>query len=203
MEFDKTLQQMDADGITLDYGILRGSDHIVFIKSGRGGSHVGEEEKYLKMAQRIHAAFGYSVICASNPTNAATDEETDRRMIKVYADDAGFSNFSLTLIGSSNGASRILLLATVFSQTRRLLCINMPLMINYHKTAKHLALLPTVEKLFAYGTRDPSCSYLPLLEAKQDPLCRVVRVQNADHTFHGQLDELMALVDSFMHGEIL
>ncbi len=198
MEFDMTLQQTDANGVMSDYGILRGSEQIVFIKSGRGGSHVGEEEKYLKMAHRLRNALGCSVICASNPTDSSPDVDTDRRVIESYAAESALNGFSLSLIGSSNGAYRILHLATALPQTRRVLCINMPLMINYHKSAKQIASLPTVEKTFVYGTRDPSCSYLPILEAKHYPCCRVMRVQDADHTFQGRLEDLLELVDRFV-----
>ena len=51
----------------INYGIIHGNEKIVFVKVGADGSIRGYQDKYLKMAHRVHERLGATVICASNP----------------------------------------------------------------------------------------------------------------------------------------
>ncbi len=177
------------------YGVLYGNEQIVFIKSGRGSDHKGYDGKYVKMAQRLHARLGCTVISASNPVDITVSFQTDKAFIERYVAKRELADFSLCLIGSSNGAYQNLLLAEQMPQTQALLCINMPLMINFQKGAKILRAMERAEKIFVYGTEDPSYSYVPFLEIKKYSACRILRVEGADHQFRDRLDDFIALSD--------
>ena len=64
--YDRTTRKTVA-GEVIHYGILHGNEEIVFIKVGADGSIRGYQDKYLKMAHRVHERLGATVICASNP----------------------------------------------------------------------------------------------------------------------------------------
>ena len=195
MDFDLTHTAQLSDGSVLEYGVVCGSEQIVLIKSGKGGTHRGEDDKYLQMARRLHRGSGCSVICSSNPAESAPSFEVDRCFIEDYVTRMGWSHFSLSLIGSSNGAYQNLCLAQRVEQTEKLLCINMPLMVNFHRTAAMLRSMDAIEKILVYGTRDPSIAYLSFVERWSLPRCRVLRAEGADHTFTGQADRFVALAD--------
>ena len=48
-------------GEKIQYGILFGNEKIVFIKAGAGGNIRGYQDKYLKMAHRVHDNLGATV----------------------------------------------------------------------------------------------------------------------------------------------
>ena len=194
MDYPRTLTRKASGGEMLTYGILEGKDTLVFIKSGRGSDHRGYEDKYVRMAYRIHEATGCTVICSPNPMDTESHGE-DEAVIRDYARGAGWDSFDLRLFGGSNGAYQNLLLGARMPETTRVLCVNMPLMINYHRVTGALEALSHAAKIFVYGTRDPSLSYLPFLESKRLPHSRFLRIEGADHRFEGMLDDYVALVD--------
>ncbi len=195
MDFHKTFSKTLCPGGTIDYGVLLGNEKIVLIKSGRGGSHRGEEDKYVKMAHRLHSKYGCTVICSSNPTDCPISYDLDKIIIERYVEAMSFSDFEIFLIGSSNGAYQNLFLANLLPQTKKLLCINMPLIVNFHKSTRELQIMERVEKIFAYGTNDPSYFYLPFLELKKFSMFRAIRVDGADHVFKNRTDDFVALAD--------
>ena len=58
-----------------NYHFVLGNEKIVFIKAGAGGSERGYEDKYIKMADRIHERSGATVITASNPIDPICDAQ--------------------------------------------------------------------------------------------------------------------------------
>ena len=195
MDFHKTVTKALSSNDVIDYGIIFGNEKIVFIKSGKGGSHRGNDDKYVKMAYRLHLRFGCTVICSSNPMNCEKTYDYDKMMIDQYVQEKGFSCFELNLLGASNGAYQNLFLADQILQTNKVLCINLPLMLNFHKTTKQLQKMDHIEKIFVYGTKDPSHKYIPLLESKNFRSLRIDCVEGADHQFNGRLDDYIALSD--------
>lgn len=178
----------------VSYGIIDGSDSIVLIKGGRGSDHRGYADKYLRMAARLHERLGCSVITASNPAERES-YLSDEAMLRRYAALRGIDAFSLALIGSSNGGYQSILLAEKMPEMKSILCINMPLMINFQKAVKRLDGMEGVEKIFAYGSLDPSFPYLPFLELKRLSAARILRVKDADHNFTGMTEDFIALSD--------
>ena len=159
MDFDITLSESG-----IDYGIVKGNEKLVFIKSGRGGTYIGGEEKYLRMARRINSAKGYTVICASNPMEVDISYPIDQGVIESYISQNRFEDPEINLLGSSNGGYQNIFLANRLRSVRKMICINMPLMINFHKTVKAIKELDNIPKTFVYGSLDPSRGYIPYLE---------------------------------------
>lgn len=194
MAFDLTNTIVRPDGLKAEYGLIRGNNRgchrVVIIKGGAGGSYIGYEEKYLKIARRLRDTYGCTVLCLSNHASDSF-ERGDVAVIRELIAEMG-GEVELYYIGNSNGSTQGLLTATKCFVFRRMVLVNMPLMLNFHKLKAALTRADT-EIRFVYGEEDPSISYVPFLRnasSKEGNLARVeiVTVDGADHNFAGMTD---------------
>lgn len=192
--FDKLSSVTSADGVRVEYGIIEGNSQVVFIKAGAGGTYLGDEEKYLRMARLLNEKSGCTVICASNPDRESFNQ-CDFRMLTEYIQACLSDEASMYFIGSSNGAYQGLVFATRYFRFKRMLLINMPLMLNYHKSKAALDALDDTEVDFVYGEHDPSFSYLPFLKSRYKDRFRITVIEGANHNFTGMLDDFIALAN--------
>lgn len=193
MAFDE-IWQKTQEGVSLRYGVVDGNDTIVLIKSGCGGSYDGYAHKYERMAQRIYAARGYSVITADNPEDLDHSHQTDRAVIEQYANRRGFDRYTVCFAAHSDGWEQIVRAAKAMSQTARLLGIN-PSPIDDAAMIADLHALPQVEKTVVFGTQDDEFYLTTKLEAAGIPRLRMITVEGADHHFTHQLEDFIALID--------
>ena len=199
MAFDLTNTVVRPDGLKAEYGLIRGNNRgchrVVIIKAGAGGSYIGYEEKYLKIARRLRDTHGCTVLCLSNYASDSF-ERGDVAVIRELL--AGLDGeIQLYYVGNSNGSTQGLLSATQYFHFRRMVLVNMPLMLNFHKIKEALTRADT-EIRFVYGEKDPSISYIPFLKnagQKEGNLARaeIVTVKGADHNFAGMTDAFMEL----------
>ena len=179
------------------YGYVKGNDTVVFIKAGLGGDCFGYENKYLKIARSLNDKYGVSVICASNPQDNRSHIDVDRQIIEQYISENGFTSPTLYLVGVSNGGIKGLELNSGSCRFNKMLLVNMPLMINFHKTKKFIQDEDDTKIILAYGSKDPSFSYIPYIEGRFDNVQTVV-VEGADHNFKGMLDRFSTLIEKLM-----
>ncbi len=190
MKFDTIHAILLQDGRKTEYGVIEGDRHIVVIKSGAGGSCFGYQDKYLRMANRLHETHGCTVICLPN-NDGTSFENTDVGLIQNVISQKG-EDVELYYVGNSNGATQGLLCATAHFDFRRMVLINMPLMLNFHQTIDALSRV-NAEIRFVYGEKDPSYNYVPFLRhvsQKENCLSRVdiEIVPQANHNFVGMID---------------
>ena len=190
MIFDTEKTVVIEDGLQIGYGLIHGNDRVVIVKAGAGGNCIGAEEKYLKMARLLHDTYGCTVLCLSNHANDSF-ERGDVAVIRELIVEMG-GEVELYYIGNSNGSTQGLLTATKYFAFRRMVLVNMPLMLNFHKIKAALTRADT-EIRFVYGEGDPSISYVPFLRnasSKEGNLARaeIVTVGGADHNFAGMTD---------------
>lgn len=123
MKYDKEIQTQ--------YGFIHGSKTLVFIKTGRGGSIYGYQDKYVRISHAINDRFGYSVCVSANPPERESDLSEEIAFInqQQQLDDIYF-------IGVSNGALVGAQQGYRESRIKGMLLINGPLMINWYKTRK-------------------------------------------------------------------
>ena len=190
--FDE-IREYGSDGESLVYGCIRGNEKIVFIKAGLGGDHIGYENKYMRIACSLYEKYGCTVISVSNPNEKQWGVEDDAAILNAVIQSYALKSPELYLFGASNGCTKGLTLANkiVF---RRMVLVNMPLTINFHRTKKLLFGIPETEVIAVYGEKDMTYPYAPLLEGKRSGLS-VVRIQGADHQFIGMTDEFVALAE--------
>ena len=191
MDFDKTTSAI-IDSHELKYGVIHGNENIYFIKCGAGGTIPGNEDKYLKMARILHKKSGATVICSAYPYPSEDylleyDEKVINQFLTHFKEPC-----TLNFIGSSRGAYVGLTYFSKKFKFSKMLLINMPLMINFHKSVETLPNLKNVKVTFVYGDRDPSVTYIPYLKLHHND---IVTIQGANHTFDGMIDEFLKLTE--------
>ena len=190
MKFDKITHKI-LDEEAVDYGFIFGNNKIVFIKTGAGGGIPGYQDKYLKMAHRVHERLGATVICASNYEKCL---EMDKRAIEWCARYLELEEAELYLVGVSDGADQCISLARN-APTKKLLCIN-PSFVPGHDPSDRLIIRSKIEKIFVYGTKDEEgCEFASKLLVRKIPNFEIRWVEGADHEFTGMVDEFVSLID--------
>ena len=193
LSYDKTISRSDI-GEKIHYGILYGNEKIVFIKVGADGSIRGYQDKYLKMAHRVHDRLGATVICASNPYIEHGHLDADQAMISKVAAECGFSDYEVCFVGTSDGGYHNLLLAQQVAQSVKLLGINASL-VDEDGFVEKLQKIPNVKKLLVYGTEDDDYEFVPALQALECKNLEILAVEGADHEFTDMVDSFIALID--------
>ena len=187
-------EEGEFSGEKFNYHFVFGNEKIVFIKAGAGGSERGYEDKYIKMAERIHERIGATVITASNPIDPIC-EPPDAAEIRWVVKELGLASFELYLVGVSDGAYLNLELASRFPETVKWISIN-PSFVEMSDFEEKLKALPQVFKLMIYGTRDDDFNEIvPVLSKMSCDNFVMEFVEGADHSFTDMLDAFVALAD--------
>ena len=178
------------------YGILYGNEKIVFIKVGADGNIRGYQDKYLRMAHRVHDRIGATVICASNPYIVEDKHiNEDKMLINKVTAEQGFDNYEMYFVGTSDGGYHSLLLSQQFSQTSKYLGIN-----SSHKGiedfAERIQSLPQVRKYLVYGRKDEDLDKdLPTMNALECDNLEIILLDEVDHDFTDRVDDFIVLID--------
>lgn len=180
MDFD-ILTEREACGKKIEYGILRGEGDTVFVKAGRGGTHRGENDKYLRFAAYLREKYGVSVICADNPDECRNSCAGDIDVLHKYARGKCY------LWGTSDGAFKCIDIAVVLGDFEKAVLVNMPLMINFYRTKERLRALGGARFAFVYGERDPSFKYLPFMRSPEG--CEIATLAGAGHVLSCTAEE--------------
>ena len=69
------------------FGIIQGEKYLVFIKTGRGGSIEGFENKYLSICSILFKKYGYTFVVSANPKDSVCDLEEEIKCISKYVGD--------------------------------------------------------------------------------------------------------------------
>ncbi|MBQ1187018.1 MAG: hypothetical protein IIX54_04960 [Clostridia bacterium] len=182
-----------VDGEKLEYEIIFGNENIVFIKAGAGGDARGYENKYIKMAQRVHERIGATVICASNPF--VEHEKIDEQKIRWVVSELGFEKFNLYLLGTSDGAYQNIHLAKRFPETVKWIGVNSSF-ISIEGFEEHLSELSSVQKILVYGTEDDDYDIVfPALTEKEYKNQKIYLIKGADHRFTNMLPQFIQTID--------
>ena len=190
MNFD-TVSEIEHEGQIVDYGYIKGNSKIVYIKAGMGGNYLGYESKYLKIARKLNEKHGCSVICVSNPTHLPIS--VDQTILGVFIKDNDINNPEMFFFGHSNGCVKGLELGASGIAFTRMVLINMPLMINFHKTAQWINAMPKTDIVTVYGETDPSHRYIPFLKNRNLGNVEIIKVAGADHNFKGKTEQFIEL----------
>ena len=176
------------------FGIKCGDSNLVFIKTGKGGSINGNEDRYLFMAEHIFNVFGCSVTIASNPANEKCDlvSELDTVLQKLEAVDR------ILYIGMSEGALIGAQQGYKVPLIKRMLLVNAPLMINPSKTKQGIERFSGEYIEMVYGTLDPSYRYYFLLKAIHSEIFHTSEIEGADHRFNNMEEALISCVNEFI-----
>ena len=195
LSYDKIFSAM-VDGEKIKYGILFGNEKIVFIKVGADGNIRGYQDKYLRMAHRVHARIGATVICASNPyIDESIHLKKDKTLINKVIAERGFENHEMYFVGTSDGGYHSLLLTQQIPQTVKYLGIN-----SSHKGiedfSERILSLSQVKKILVYGRNDEDFDKdFPPMNALACDNLEIVVLNGVDHDFTDKVDDFIALID--------
>ena len=195
LSYDKILSAT-VDGEKIRYGILFGNEKIVFIKVGADGNIRGYQDKYLRMAHRVHARIGATVICASNPyIDESIHLKKDKTLINKVIAERGFENHEMYFVGTSDGGYHSLLLTQQIPQTVKYLGINSS-WSSMDVFLERIQSLPHVKKIFVYGAMDVDFHDIaPKLNTLACDNLKIVVLDGVDHEFTGKVDDFIALTD--------
>ena len=115
---------------TIEYGIVKGFNKTLLIKTGLNGSIYGYQNKYLDIALRIRKKYGYTVIVSSNPAEIFLGNYFGRTKDRIknavdIAKEYGETN-EIFFFGHSNGALMALEHAYKYPQIKKLILVNTP-----------------------------------------------------------------------------
>ncbi len=184
----------------IQFGIVNGNSTIVHIKAGAGGSLYGYKNKYYKMAKSINKKYGYTVICASNPSIYPATLEDSFQTISNYCQKKKFNDYEVYYIGFSNGGNLGLLCGVNNDKIKRMLIINTPV-FDYDKTIKEINSFHGEKMVFIYGSLD-DCG---VNTEKLKENCKnidIYIIDGADHQFVGMTKEFIELPEKYILGDI-
>ena len=194
-DYTQTFSQT-VEGYKIKYGVLFGNEKIVFIKVGTDGTIRGYQDKYPRMARRIHERTGATVICSSNPDISAERKlEADKAFIEKIIAEQDYENCEFYFVGTSDGAEHSLKLALQFPKTVKFLGISSSWSVEaeFLKMVKDLS---CEKKIFAYGTDDEDFDVIvPRLKALDCDNLELIIFDGVDHFFTGKVDDFIALID--------
>ena len=177
----------------IEYEIIFGGEKLVFLKGGADANLQGAENRYLKMARRIHKRLGATVICASNPDTP--HEEFDEAQIRRVIAEKNMSEFEISLIGVSDGAYLTLSLAKQFPEAVKWVGINTSYP-TIPKLKERLLSLSGLSKILIYGTDDIDLKeVIPAIRGLTTENLVLKLFDGADHGFTGMDEEFISLAD--------
>lgn len=180
----------------IEYGIIKGDDTLFYIKVGNGGSIYGYENKYLEIAKQINTEYGCSILVANNPVHLSIKDsiELDFNFIKANFPDTK----KVFAFGHSNGGQMLVSYAYSYPIIKKVLAVNVPLMINLHKTKEGITKFDQDKIYMVYGSRDPSYRYVEILNSSITEKFKYIVIKNADHHFKNMLEEFIELPKQFL-----
>jgi hypothetical protein len=197
MEFEEELEvnHMINYPIEIDkrIGIVPGNDICIFIVTGRGGTIYGYNNKYINLATELSEHYGYAICVVASPIEGPLE------LIENMELCMNASSFTeVRYIGISYGALVGAQQGWQIPRISKMLLINGPLMINWHKTKLGAERFKGKEIIFVYGEKDPSYRYFEILKNIDSSVVSLYSVSGADHHFSGMEDEEMELIKYFV-----
>lgn len=176
------------------YGVMKGVQRLVFIKTGRGGTIVGHQNKYLKLAAELSARTGYSVAVSANPPDLVCALPKEISEIVAITGDPD----SILFVGISSGVLIGAQRGWMVERIRAMLLINGPLMINWLKTKTGLEKFRGDTVQLIYGSLDPSAPYVGMLDRVNSNACSYGVIEGIEHNFTNDAAFFQHIITQFI-----
>ena len=173
------------------YGIVLGYKGVFLIKTELNGSIYGFQNRYLKIAKRINFEYGLTVIVMNNLSDITLED--DFYNLKNYIDED-----NIYFMGMSNGATQAIQNENMSAKFKKMLLVNLPLMINLHKTKEGIKNYKG-RLTCVFGSKDPSFNYLPLIQDFRN--VNIVVIPNQDHNFNNG-DDFLFLAEKYLFTDL-
>lgn len=169
------------------YGIMYGSNNVIAIKSGSGGSIEGYNGKYLEIASVLREKYGCTIICASNPKTVfgvyTASAKQYITLIKNVCMLKRIGNPKIYAVGVSRGGAMFLTQHYKYPEIKNVLSINAP------DNFSPLSVISSCSRSdadvqFVYGSKDPSAKHRRLLPKNAN--VRIIEGQNHQFSVEGR-----------------
>ena len=119
----------------MDVGAIYGEHGILLIKTGAGGSIRGRGDKYLHLVRHAQEMYGFAAFTVTTGSMPQVETEMKQAMeiVSRYRTYLG-RDVPVYFFGMSKGALEGAVCLYRYDIVSRALLINMPLMINWHKS---------------------------------------------------------------------
>jgi len=187
----------------VEFGLTEGTNGLLVVKTGSGGTIYGHENKYLTLAARIAERHNVSVIVSDNPLELAPEENMSITM-SVAADyiSSRKEEMPVFYFGVSKGGQYGAMYGYRYPFVQKWLLLNLPVMINWHKSRTGLMKMPAEQEVtMLFGERDPSYPYAALIDLLRRENIKRVTLPDVGHTFSHEVDEFLRLTERFLFDE--
>lgn len=183
----------------INFGLLEGTEGLLIVKTGSGGSIYGYGEKYLKLGVRIKEKYAMSVIVSDNPLEISS---LDNMVVTMAVADKYRKEKSISQVyyfGVSKGGQYAAMYGYRYKWVSKWLSLNMPLFINWHQSKEGLEqLLHPQNMILLFGDRDPSYPYVEIIDTVNNDNIKKVIIPNADHNLSGGIEEFLSLPEKHL-----
>ena len=174
------------------------SNTALIIFTGIGGSVDGYNDKYVKIANNIIKKYNTSVFVIAVESWNAFDSiliET-KNLVDMYYNELKIKDYSVSLMGTSAGATIILSQNFNWKNVKKVLAINPVIQFNYGKLIDGIK-KSTAKLTVIMGDKDPSYMYLPLIDNK-NKLLSCITLENVNHQFTEHFDLFLELPEKYI-----
>ena len=109
-----------------------------------------------------------------------------------------FKDYDIYYYGNSNGASIGACNAYKYEKIQRMLLINPPLFINFHKIEDGIKKFKGDKINFIFGSLDPSYKYVGLLDVLKNTKVSYYIIEGEDHNLSNNTISLESLVEKYL-----
>lgn len=192
IDFEQIIQYTVGD-ISIQMGYFPGSEKVLFIKTGQGGSIYGYENKYLHLAHTLNEQFGCSVLVSSTTTDIF---EAYNKEMQIVSDCFAGKKYDIYYMGVSKGGLIGCWYGANNQKLKKITSINAPLMINFHNKT-----LPAIKSLsnkltMVYGSLDPSYKFVGFAER----YTTIKIIEGADHQLRGHTNVFETIAMELLNG---
>lgn len=198
IEFDYLFEKEFCNRI-IQYGIISGNNKVLFIKPGQNGTLIGYNEKYFKLAKYINMKYGFTIVCTNNSYDGINDPLLDGvEVIDSFMQFKNFKEYEIYYYGNSNGAVLGARNGYKYPKIKRMLLVNPPLFISYHKIQNGINKFNGDKMVFIFGELDPSFKYVELLDLLKSDILSYYIIKGEDHNLSGGTVRLEDLVETYL-----
>ena len=182
--------------------VKAGNEKLMLIMVGSDGMLRGYNDKYIRIAEKIHDTYGATIIASENPRRpdgypASYNFDVMTDFAERYMQER-YAAYEILFMGVSLGGSYGLMYAHRHEHIRRVLAVNAPFMINTHKLLEGIRSFNGESISLIYGDKDPSYKLMTFFRQLKSPMCEVVAVIGADHNFANMENAFITLPEKYL-----
>ncbi len=174
-------------------GVINGNNTILMIIPGFKSDIYGYNQRYLKLARKINTNYGVTVVISSNHFELENPiiELIDFIKKELTKDE----KYNIYYFGFSKGGTIGAQYGTFEKKIKRMVLVNTPLMINYHKTKDGIARFEGERMTFVYGSLDPSYKFSELITLEHRDNIKLQILDQMDHNVKDE-EVFLSLLDN-------